>query len=218
MPPRLQSNKPPPPPQTEIDIGEEDTQQGEALEEKQSDMSDLKLRLQQQEETIAKLMKMMGAGTGLPITTTSPNTPGGQPSPQRQSSTAQIQQVTQLPTVEEPLPRLRGIEPKRLDYVEASKVRVLEDWFYDVEQMFIQQKKDSAPFSVQLRMIGPYWDREIAQRIQGRMEELATQNASVNSWADLQKLVREQFLSTVDEETAYSELLSLRDVTERANG
>ena len=126
------------------------------------------------------------------------------------ASAVSIQQATHLTAAEEPLPRLRGIEPNRLQYAEASKVRVLEDWFYDVEQMLIQQKKEAAPFSTQLRMMGPYWDREVAQRIQGRMGELAAQKAPVNTWTELQGLIREQFLSTVDEETAYNELVTLR--------
>jgi hypothetical protein len=210
MPPKPPTNKLPPPPRTEMDMGEEDTQQGEALEEKQSDMADLKLRLQQQEETIAKLMRVLGAGTGVVTSTSSPNTPGGQKSPRQQSTTVPIQQVTQLPTVEEPLPRLKGIEPKQLNYTEASQLKVLEDWFFDVERMLKQQRKLQAPFDAQIDLISTYWDREIARRIDGRMEEMKAMNDSIQSWKDLQKLLRSQFLSTVDESTAVTELRSIQ--------
>jgi hypothetical protein len=189
---------------TEMDSGEEEMNQGEGGEAKQIELSELKLQLQQQGEMMAKLMKLMGAGTGLPLSTSSEH------SSPKQSSTVPIQQSNQVTTMEEPLPRLKGIEPKRLDYAEASKVKILEDWFYDVEQMFIQQKKDGASFNIQLKMIGPYWDREIAQRIQSRMGELATENIPITTWVELQKLIREQFLSSIEEETAYTELLALR--------
>ena len=103
-------------------------------------------------------------------------------------------------------PKLKAIEPERLTPKDAANAEALDDWIFTTEQMLQQQKLTAAPLHKQLEKIKLFWDLSMNRWWESASKVKQQQGSAITSWEQLQLLMRSNFLSFVNEDTAVAEM------------
>jgi hypothetical protein len=102
--------------------------------------------------------------------------------------------------------KLEAITPEELHYAEANKDKKLEQWLFKVERMLKQQEMMDKDFTAQMKLIENYWDKPLVQWWQGEETNLKKAGNSIKSFKEFEKFIKKYFVTTTEEDTAFSEI------------
>jgi hypothetical protein len=103
---------------------------------------------------------------------------------------------------------LKSIPLAELTAAEASKAGVLEDWLYRLRNVL--EAGGVSDFTTQLKVLGVRIDRQLAVWLAGATELARVSGAPFRSLEDVAAAMRGQFTPQSDEETAWRELIGVK--------
>jgi hypothetical protein len=208
----------------------------ESLQQKLQQMEEMILLMKQQHEQQMQAMKdqVNAAVRSVPNGTPTPAALNSTPTPaavieleavegveQKQNEAAKVMNMVRAtigtpasaithPITSVQLPRLSAVEPKELKYTEANKPEVLDEWIFRANQMLIQQQLAPGPIENIITLVNNYFDLPMSRWWQGTIERLKKEGKHIQTWEQIQSLIRTNFLSAADEEKAVKEMRTLK--------